>query len=373
MTNFHDDPFEDEIRPANNNAERLIDYDDMNPRLDGCPLVRGILERQQISVLFGEAGCGKTFLALDLALHLAAGRDWFGRRVQQGPVIYLAAEAGRSIINRVAAWRQTTGLAGLPFAARATELDLCHRDSGDLDRLLDQLRERKPVFVVIDTVSRILAGGNENAPDDMGAVINAFGRLRDELECHVLAVHHAGKDTGKGARGHSLLHCGVDTEIEIRRDKPSGVSTAMVVKQRDGIAGDHLVFRLRQVELGRDREGEPVTSCVVEPLDKVDQSAAKDANQNLAPAHKIALKALVEAVARAGEVPPPSEHIPAGVACVPEDLWRQYCYDSGISAGESQDAQRKAFTRSTTALIAAGRIGSWQRWCWPSNLPDRTR
>jgi len=60
-------------------------------------------------------------------------------------------------------------------------------------------------------------------------------------------VHHAGKDAARGSRGHSLLHCAVDTEIEVTRN--SG-HTATVTKQRDGATGEQVVFRLRQVELG---------------------------------------------------------------------------------------------------------------------------
>ena len=51
----------------------LIRYSDMVSRLTGRPLVRGLLEREQISVVRGEAGSGKTFMTLDLGLHVAAG------------------------------------------------------------------------------------------------------------------------------------------------------------------------------------------------------------------------------------------------------------------------------------------------------------
>jgi RecA-family ATPase len=49
-----------------------------------------------------------------------------------------------------------------------------------------------------------MAGGNENAPDDMGALVRNIDRLRAETGAAVLLVHHTGKDTSRGARGHSL-------------------------------------------------------------------------------------------------------------------------------------------------------------------------
>jgi hypothetical protein len=206
----------------------LIRFADIQPRLDGRPLVKGFLEREQISLWVGETGCGKTFLLLDLSLHLAAGLDWFGRKVEQGFVVYVAAEAGRSIVNRVAAFKVAHGFNGrdIPFVAVTSPVDLCHAAGGDVDRLIDAINEAAqgspPVLVVIDTVSRALSGGNENAPDDMGAFVHSLDRLRDELHCHPAAVHHFGKETSKGSRGHSLLRCGIDTEVEIIRDPAKG-------------------------------------------------------------------------------------------------------------------------------------------------------
>ena len=58
-----------------------------------------------MSLFFGDSGSGKTFLALDLACHVAAGRTWFGRRVEQRGVLYFAIEGGHGITNRIAAWK----------------------------------------------------------------------------------------------------------------------------------------------------------------------------------------------------------------------------------------------------------------------------
>jgi KaiC/GvpD/RAD55 family RecA-like ATPase len=342
----------------------LVRYADMQARLIGRPLIRGILEIEQISLVFGEAGCGKTFFALDMALHVAAGLDWFGRRVAQGAVIYVAAEAGAGIINRVAAWRQASGLVDLPFAAVTNSIDLCHPAAGDVSRLIDTIRAAlpDPALLVIDTVSRALAGGNENAPDDMGALVRSLDQLRDELHCHVLAVHHAGKDSGRGSRGHSLLHCAIDTEIEVVRDATSAISTATITKQRDGPTDGTIAFRIRAVTLGTDDDGEPVTSCVVE---KAETAPAAPRSKPLPPAQQRALDLLTEAINTAGEVPAPNSHIPTAVRCVPEATWRKYCAEGGVSTGGDR-ASRLAFQRAAEALLASRRIGKWGDLVWVS-------
>jgi len=257
----------------------IIKFRDMPPRLDGRPLIKGLLEREQASVCFGDSGCGKTFLCLALALRVAAGIDCFDRKVHQGAVIYVATEAGRSIINRVAAFKIARHLEDddIPFFAVPSPVDLCHADVGDIERLIGTIRDAVTdsdvALIVIDTVSRALAGGNENAPDDKGSFVRSLDRLRDEFHCHVCAVHHSGKNYALGARGHSLLKAAVDTEIEVTRNDNTKISTATITKQRDGISEDQIAFRLRQIELGEDQDEGMVTSCIVEQSDDLPRKA----------------------------------------------------------------------------------------------------
>jgi KaiC/GvpD/RAD55 family RecA-like ATPase len=348
-------------------AIELVTFAEMKPQLDRRPLVKRWLDREQLCLIRGEAGCGKTFLALDIALHVAAGIDWFGHRVWPGAVVYVAAEAGRGIINRVAAFKLAHKDYGsdIPFAAVTSTVDLCHAAAGDVERLISAIRTAANLtplaLLVIDTVSRVLAGGNENAPDDMGALVRSLDRLRDELHCHVLAVHHSGKDQARGARGHSLLHCAVDTEIEIVRDAATGIATATITKQRDGSTEGYIAFQLRQVDLGVDQDGDPVTSCVIDAADHRDKPSR--GKISLSSAQARALKLLADAITTAGEVPPPNNHIPAQTRCVIEDVWREYCYRGAISAGD-QNAKRMAFKRCANTLIAVGRVDKWDPWVW---------
>jgi KaiC/GvpD/RAD55 family RecA-like ATPase len=345
----------------------LVRFADMQPRLDGRPLVKGLLEREQISVIYGEAGCGKTFLALDLGLQVAAGRGWFGRKVEQGAVVYIAAEAGRSIINRVLAWRITHGLDGeeIPFAAVPSPIDLCRATGGDVEKLITAIRSAKiePLaLLVIDTVSRALAGGNENAPDDMGAFVRSVDRLRAELCCHVALIHHTGKDQSRGSRGHSLLHCAVDTEIEVARDPTAGVSTATLTKQRDGATDGQIAFRLRRVELGSNQDGDPVTSCIVEPTNET-LPKRPERSASLPASAKIALSTLQKAIAEAGKEAPASNHIPT-TRLVEVETWRRYHYAGTASDGVTADARKKAFQRARDHLQAAGAINIHTDLVW---------
>jgi hypothetical protein len=116
--------------------------------------------------------------------------------------------------------------------------------------------------IVIDTLAQVTAGANENSSEDMGKALAACRSLHEATGAVVVVVHHAGKDASRGARGWSGLKGAADAELEVTRD--GDLRRARVSKQKDGTDGDVLAFRLRTVELGRDEDGDPITSCVVE-------------------------------------------------------------------------------------------------------------
>lgn len=246
-------------------------FHEIAPELEGREIVQGLIGEQTAVVVYGASNVGKTFWTTDLALHIAAGKRWCGRRVAQGGVIYCALEGGRGFQNRVTAWKRRHGMedARLPFAAIRASLNLLQPEA-DPRRLVDAAQAvaagmAVPVtLIVIDTLARAFGGGDENGPEDMGALIRNMDMIREATGAAVLFVHHSGKDQARGARGHTSLRAAVDTEIEVTADKEGGGKTAVPVKQRDLEKGAAFPFTLKRVELGRNQHGEPVTSCVVE-------------------------------------------------------------------------------------------------------------
>ncbi len=166
------------------------------------------------------------------------------------------------------------------------------------------------LLVVIDTLSRALAGGNENAPDGMGAFVRNIDRIRTETGACCVLVHHTGKDGSKGARGHSLLRAAVDTEIEIVRGTGAGgdkLIHATLTKQKDAEAGAVFGFRLEPVRLGTDEDGDAITSCVV-----VSTDAPAKSRRRLTDRNKLTLGTLVNLIANEGEDLPKGTRYPTG-------------------------------------------------------------
>jgi len=262
----------------------LLYYRDIHPALDAADFVEGLLIDGAMSVIYGESGCGKTFFTLDLALHVAAGLPWRDREVERGGVLYLALEGCRGIRNRIAAFKAAKQIsdADLPFAVVPVSVNLCS-STADVERVIGAAKAAAaemavPVkLIVIDTLSRALAGGNENDSKDMGSLVRNVDMIRQSIRAHSTLVHHTGKDGAKGARGHSLLRAATDTEIEVARDPGGRVSVARVTKQRELDSGDEFPFRLQSVHLGTNRRGNPVCSCIVEPIDAENVAALAEA------------------------------------------------------------------------------------------------
>lgn len=228
------------------------------------PLVKGLLDQKALSLLYGESNTGKTFIALDIAFHVATGRPWNGRKTEKGGVVYLAAEGGAGIYRRVEAiCREKNIPRTAPFALIPCPANLV-TGKKDLQTLIALVREVEQIhgietqFIVIDTLARVMAGGDENSSVDMGAAIRNTDALKETIGAHVMLVHHSGKDKSKGSRGHSSLRPALDSEFEI-------VDGALVNrKQRDMEYARPTHFALRGVNLGQDEDGDPVTSCVVD-------------------------------------------------------------------------------------------------------------
>jgi hypothetical protein len=169
---------------------------------------------------------------------------------------------------------------------------------------------------------------------------------------------------GDRPRGHTSLTGAVDVQISVQKGADGTIIIAVEL-MKDGPEGAMLRCRLVPAELGVDSRGKLITSCVVEHLGEAEQNSSERKKPRRLPAAQTrALTLLQDAIARHGETPPADNHIPPNTPCIKEELWRQSCYQGGISTG-GQEAKRAAFTRAADSLIGYGVVGSWAEWVWP--------
>jgi hypothetical protein len=179
----------------------------------------------------------------------------------------------------------------------------------------------------------------------------------------VIVIHHPGKDADKGARGSNSLVAAVDTSIALRvpscpgaQAKPStALREATIIKQRDGETADQFYFKLPVVEIGRDEDGDPVTTCVVEPADPpaVDETAKPKGK-----GHARLMKAVESAVAEAGQ-----DRVAISVV---RGFFNNACPE------ESDDARRKLWTRALDNARKAGLIetDTCDQFLWRPNREE---
>jgi RecA-family ATPase len=200
---------------------------------------------------------GKSFLALDWALSVAAQQNWMGQNIRQGGVVYIYAEGANGLKKRIRAWKMTH--AGDPEKFRVVPQPLEVVNGENRQMLFDAVRKSriKPSLLVIDTLARCFGGGDENATSDMSQFVAALDAIRSQYpDVTVLVVHHSGKDATKGDRGSTALRAAADTVM--RLDHHGDVLTLKCEKQKDAEAFKDIGLALSVVEL---EGGE--TSCIL--------------------------------------------------------------------------------------------------------------
>ena len=307
-------------------------------------LVKSWLDLDATSLVYGQSNTGKSFLTLDIAFHVAAGRHWNSCRVTQSNVIYVAAEGGTGFSKRISA--VATNNPDLFAAAKEhfhhlpLQLDL--HGTEDVEALVTAIAERPVDLLIIDTLAMSFGAGNENDGKDVTQFLTNIAAMRQKLGCHVMLVHHSGKDQGKGARGHSSLRAAVDTEIEVSVD--GLMHQATTKKQRDLEGGKVAAFTLNVVNLGDDQDGEPITSCTVQPQDADDLKRRK--KRTLKGISQVAHQALHDALKNEGSKAANSEHYPLGRKVVNSEAWYREFQMRRASDHVQEDSNRKAFKRA---------------------------
>lgn len=331
----------------------VADIDTAQPR---SYLLKGLISPNEISLWVGPPKCGKSFLMLYIAYMLSFGRPVFGRRVKPTRVLYVAAEGEGGINNRIEALRRAHGDSP-NFCFIAQPVDLLH-PAGNLADL--KLAAAGRDLVIIDTLSRALAGGDENSSQDMGTLVAHITELRHDTNAHIAAVHHGTKaSNGSNPRGHSCLTGADDALVEVTKDEATGIRTARVVHAKDDADGYALTFRLEPVNLGTDDDNDPITTLIVH---EEAAAAAKEKGSPLSDNDKIALRCL-DATFRAEAILATVGDDNRERPVIREENWRKRFYAEG-KPGEAQDAKRMAFKRAVSRLLAAGKISSRDDLIW---------
>lgn len=325
-------------------------------------IVKGLFYAREFSAIYGPPGSGKSFIATHLGYAAAQGREVFGRRVRPVKVLYAFLEGEGGAEMRLQALVGEFG-ACPDFCFIAQPINL-HDDPQAVAELIAGAQAIGAEWIIIDTLSRAMGGGDENGPEGMGKILAVFADIRHATGAHVTVVHHAGKDDSRGMRGHSSLHGACDCELKVTRPEEEGPRQVKLEKVKDGKDGEKLGFNLRIVALGQDSDGDDVTTCLIDQADAPKGKARKPTGQA-----GLALDILHDLIARQGRIPPVNEFVPAHVSCVSIKDWREYAYQRAFTEAKP-DAQKKAFDRASRDLIAGRQVGKWGDLVWAVSMEN---
>ena len=246
---------------------RLIRADQIEMRPPDW-LLRGMLERDTLALVFGDPGTGKSFLAIDWACRVATGAP--GAATQFGPV--------QCYTSPVRADRVSGGVYGpgrSTMASAWTAPPVRHPGPGHLRRgptsgtrtgRRGRGAGRAPGLVVLDTLARSFGGGDENSTQDMSRFVSACDAIRQHWGLTVLVVHHTGHADKSRARGAIALKAALDAEYRLTN---TGGLVLAATKMKEAEMPPPLALNLATVELPGlvDEYGNPVTSAAIEVLD----------------------------------------------------------------------------------------------------------
>jgi AAA domain len=91
---------------------KMEDWNDIDFDPNEEWLIDGILPSRGFGLIYGKPGTFKSFVAMNLSLHVVMGKPWAGKQVEKGRAVYVAAEWASGTRKRIAGYKTTSSPEG---------------------------------------------------------------------------------------------------------------------------------------------------------------------------------------------------------------------------------------------------------------------
>lgn len=366
---------------------------DADPFAERPWLIRGMIAQLGKGLLSGQWGSAKTFIALDLCGCIMTGEPFAGRSVlRRGGVLFVAPEGASEVpvrlrglvrgkiagmIGRGEVTDPGLNAADLPFAwieecPRLVSLEAAEVLIQIAEGAATEMKSRYGLplaLIVVDTVAAGAGFEDENSAAETQKLMSVLERLAQRTETFVLGVDHFGKTVETGTRGSSAKEAAADTVLAALADRDTAGHVKnmrlAVRKVRGANSGQETPYTLSVVEIGEDRDGAPITTCVVNwQIERTATNATAAPKDRWPTSLKIFRNAMRAVLVEGSQVirvrPLGSEGIE--VAAVPDRAVRaEFCaaYPAdGETEHQRADAKRNAYNRARRIALEKGLIGA---------------
>jgi hypothetical protein len=339
---------------------KLLTGNDLRALLPVQWRLKSILPYVGLAAMYGPSASGKSFLGFDLGAAISEGSDWFGIRTTKSTVVYVALEGESGFKNRVAAWELENGRS-LPPDMFIVMQPFHITNSLEVADLATAVPYDS--VVIVDTLNRAAPTSDENSGKEMGEILESCKRLQALIGGLVILIHHTGKDTTRGARGHSSLFAALDGGIEVNRLVNS--RSWSIAKAKDGEDGKDFPFKLKVHNLGKDLDGDEITSCTIEQA--LPNIFVKPPPQGAK--QQAAFKTLKGHMSTLVNPPLGIAGGPAGVPCMKfEDavIFLAGTLATTAKSKRTNEARRLLKGLSSSGHIDSGLDANADTWCWVS-------
>jgi putative DNA primase/helicase len=169
-----------------------------------------------VSGVFAKPKVGKSTFCRNLCLAISRGGDFLGFKTKQGECVYLALEEREDDVRNDFRSMGADGSEAIYVHAASAPAD-------GINALCDLVRQRRPVFVVIDPLFRLARIRDEKAYAETYAALGPLIDVAREVGTHVLLSHHAGKgmksDAVDSPLGSTAIGGAVSTLVVLKRNE----------------------------------------------------------------------------------------------------------------------------------------------------------
>ena len=319
-------------------------------------LIQDYLRKKGTAMLFGASGSAKSFIAVDMAMHVAFKKfdSWNGKPIKHGTVIYFAGEGSEGLKLRVKGWMTEHGVTpnegAFVIIDEPFSLDDDKNPEYSIENTIANIKaiDKKPSLFIFDTLNRYMSG-NENQSNEVRLFLQRIDRIVAEFDCSGMIIHHTGvsEEAKNRARGSSAFKGAVDIELKV--SKSEKIITLEQPKNKDAEEQPKMTFKLKKIFIPDcfDEYGRQASTCIVEPYESQVIKAISEPAIKLNKSEKTAMRTFKEAIKRDG-IRIKDDKTQHELAAVELERWRIVAKE--LSYQDNDSSKRGEFRDGRTGL-----------------------